>query len=495
MYVEGFKTPAKFLDLADRALAAGKPITILKVGRSELSARAVMGHTGALVGSDAVFEAICRQYGIARVDDFDELIAVTATLARYRAAPGNRIGVISSSGGAISIIADHCAPFDLEFSDLTAKTKAEAIKVLPAYGEFGNPFDIAAAGATAPRDPDLSRAAVQFVLNDPNIDILVTTIHPMDKRGTFNYLQAVVEAAASSPKPIIMFCPMGGLREDEEEILVQGGTPVVHDGAELAVALVGLQRFSDARKRYQASQKETSPATLAADVLAVKTKLAAGGKSLTEHQAKELLAAYGIPVTREAPATTTTQAVQIATEIGYPVVLKVDSPDILHKTEAGAIRLKLADAAAVSTVFEEIIASARQYAPKADIRGVLVQEMAGTGREMMLGVSVDPDFGPMVVFGLGGIMVEVLGDVTMRVVPVSRLDATAMIREIRSRDLLEPFRGLAEADKAAIVDTIVKLSRLAEDLGDVISEIDINPLLVFEKGAGVLAVDALVTLK
>ncbi|MFH0941786.1 MAG: acetate--CoA ligase family protein [Chloroflexota bacterium] len=494
MYVEGFKTPAKFLDIADRALAKGKPITILKVGRSEMSAHVAKGHTGALVGSDAVFDAICRQYGIARVNDFDELIAMTSVLARYRQAPGNRIGVISSSGGAISIIADQCMKYDLRFPDLSAKTKAEAIKVLPAYGEMTNPFDIAAAGATAPQKAELSNAAVQFVLNDENIDILVTTIHPMDKRGTLNYLQAIVQASQNSPKPIIMFCPMGGLREDEETVLMQAGTPVVHDGAELAVVLDGLVRYSEAHHKYHATKPATSP-TPAADIKTMKASLTSGKKSLTEHEGKELLARYGIPVTKEELATSANQAAAISAKLGYPVVLKVDSPDILHKTEARAVKLNLRTAKEVKTAFNEIMANSKKFAPKAEIRGVLVQEMAASGREVILGVSVDPDFGPTVMFGLGGILVEVLRDVAMRVVPVSRFDAEAMIKEIKGKKLLQPFRGMGEADTEAIVDAILKLSRLAEDLGDIISEVDINPLVVFEKGRGAKAVDALVTLK
>jgi acetate---CoA ligase (ADP-forming) len=494
MYVEGFKTPAKFLDIADRALAKGKPIAILKVGRSELSAQASKGHTGALVGSDAVFDAICRQYGIARVNDFDELIAMTAVFQRYQDAPGNRVGVISSSGGAISIIADQCMPYDLTFPDLSAKTKAAALEMMPAYGEWTNPFDIAAAGATAPRDPENSKAAVQFVLNDENIDILVTTIHPMDKRGTMNYLQGIVHAAQNSPKPIIMFCPMGGLREEEEAVLLEAGTPVVYDGAELAVVLNGLVRYSEARRKYKALQ-QAAPAASTLDVKAVKASLPSDRKALTEHEGKALLAKYSIPVTREELATTAEQAAKLAGEMGFPVVLKVDSPDILHKTEANAIKLNLRDAAEVTAAFAEIMANSKAYAPKAKINGVLVQEMAASGREVILGVSVDPDFGPTVVFGLGGIMVEVLHDVSMRVVPVSRTDAEDMLKEIKGKGLLEPFRGMAEADKDAIVDAILKLSQLAVDLGDTVSEIDINPLVVFEKGQGVKAVDALVTLK
>ena len=495
MYVEGFKTPAKFLDIADRALAKGKPIAILKVGRSEMSAHVAKGHTGALVGSDAIFDAICRQYGIARVNDFDELIATTAVLARYREAPGNRIGVISSSGGAIGIIADQCMKYDLRFPDLSAKTKEAAAKVLPAYGEMTNPFDIAAAGATAPQKPELSDAAVRFVLDDENIDILVTTIHPMDKRGTMNYLLGIVHAAQNSTKPIIMFCPMGGLREEEEAVLMQAGTPVVYDGAELAVALDGIVRYSEARRRLNALKQTSSETTSPVNIISIKESLKTGKKALSEHEGKSLLAKYGLPVTKEELATSQKQAVSLAGKMGYPVVLKVDSPDIMHKTEAKAVKLNLRNADEVKAAFNEIMANSKKFAPNAEIKGILVQEMAPAGREVILGVSVDPEFGPTIMFGLGGVMVEVLRDVSMRVVPVSRFDAEAMLKEIKGKKLLGPFRGMAEADTEAIIDAILKLSKLAEDLSDTISEIDINPLVVFEKGRGAKALDALVTLK
>jgi len=286
---------------------------------------------------------------------------------------------------------------------------------------------------------------------------------------------------------------MGGLREDEEAVLMQAGTPVVHDGAELAVVLGGLLRFSEAHRKYNAArQAAPSPAV---DVGLLRESVTSGKKSLTEREGKELLAKYGIVVTKDELATSAEQAAAIAEQIGYPVVLKVDSPDILHKTEANAIKLNLHNAEEVKAAFNEIMVNSRKYAPKAEIGGVLVQEMAASGREVILGISVDPDYGPIIMFGLGGIMVEVLRDVAMRVAPVSRFDAEAMIKEIKGNRLLQPFRGMGEADTQAIVDAIMKLSRLAEDLGDIISEVDINPLVVYEKGGGAKAVDSLVTFK
>ena len=315
----------------------------------------------------------------------------------------------------------------------------------------------------------------------------------MDPRGTMNYVQALVEGVKTCDKPIIVFLPMGGLREVEEKVLYEANLPVVMDGAEAVAAVNALIRYTEAERRFR------SPVAAAAvpsvNVAQVRAELAAGPKTLTEHQAKVLLGRYGIPVTREEVATSATEAVRLANGIGYPVVMKVESADILHATDAGALKLNLRSDQEVAAAFGEIMANARKHSPNASIKGVLVQEMVAGGREVIVGMSRDPQFGPAVVFGLGGVLVEVLRDISMRVVPVTRYDAEDMVKEIKGYRLLQQFRGMAEADSAVIIDTILKVSRLAEDLGDLISEIDINPLIVLEKGRGGKAVDALVVLK
>ena len=493
MYAEGFKTPEKLIDIADKALDMEKPMAILKVGQSELSGKAALGHTGALVGSDAVFNAICKQKGIARAYDFDELIAITSVFNRYRKCKGNRVGVISSSGGAIGIIADQAMKYNLQFQDITQKTKEEAIKVLPAYGEMKNPFDIAAAGATAPQKLELSRAAISFVLSDPNIDLLIATIHPMDPRGTLNYATALAEAAKTSEKPVIVFMPMGGLREAEEKVLAEANVPTVIDGAEAVAAVNALIKFTETMERRKMPQ--VSGVQVNVNVEELKSKLKVGRKTLTEHKGKELLAAYGIPVTKEAVAKTADEAAGIANRIGYPVVMKIESPDILHATEAGALKLNIRNDAEAKAAFQEIMTNSRRHAPNADIRGVLVQEMVAGGREVIVGMSHDPQFGPTVIFGLGGVFVEVLKDIAMRVVPITRYDAMEMVNEIKGRKILDAFRNMGPADTDAIVDVILRLSRLAADLKDTVAEIDINPLVVLEKGKSAKAVDALVVLK
>lgn len=494
VYVEGFKNPQKFLDVAELALERGKPIVMLKVGRSGLAARAAKSHTGSLASSDAVVDAICKQKGVARVDDFDELIAVSSVFLRCKPPKGNRVGVISSSGGAIGLIADRAIGSGIHFVDVSAKTKEEASGVLPWYGEFRSPFDVAAAGSKATQDIELARAAVNLVLNDENIDVLLAIVTPMDRRGTQNYVQAIVEESKASEKPVILFSPMASLRDEEARIFAEGDMPMLMDSAECVKALDALIKFGEAIKRRKEAKEHPEP-LVSVNVEEIKESLKSGGKVLTELESKNLLSRYGIPITKEAVAKSPEEAARIASRIGYPVALKVDSPDILHKTDAGAIKLDISNETELVNAYSETIANSKKHNPKAEIRGVLVQEMIGAGREVILGMSHDPQFGPTVMFGLGGVFVEVFEDVSLRVAPLTRHDAEEMVKEVKGHKILDAFRGKPEADIDGVVDTLLKLSRLSGDLGDVVSEIDINPLMVLDKGNGIKAVDALVVLR
>ena len=495
IYVEGFKDPQKFLNVAGLALEEEKPIVMLKVGRSELAARTAKSHTGSLVGSDAVVDAICKQKGVTRVDDFDELIAVSSVFLKCKPPKRNRIGVISSSGGAIGMVADRAMGTSLNFTDVSVKTKEEASRVLPWYGEFRSPFDIAAAGSRATQEIELARAAVNYVLNDEGVDILLAIITPMDRRGTQNYIQAIVETSKTSEKPVVLFSPMAGLREEEEKIFAEGDIPMLADSAECVKALDALIKFGQAVKRHKESKKLAELPISINNLEETKELLTSSNKVLSEHESKELLSRYGIPITKEAVAGSLEEALEIAIRIGYPVVLKIDSPDITHKTDAGAIKLGISNQTELINAYNEIIANSKKYAPEARIGGVLVQEMIKGAREVIVGMSHDPQFGPIIMFGLGGVFVEALKDVSIRAVPLTRYDAEEMVKEVRGYEILKAFRGKPEADVEGIVDVLLRLSRLAVDLGDVLSEIDINPLMVLEKGKGVKAADALVVLR
>jgi acyl-CoA synthetase (NDP forming) len=495
IYLEGFKDPQKFLNVAELALEEEKPIVMLKVGRSDLAARAAKSHTGSLVGSDAVVDAVCKQKGIARVDDFNELIAVSSVFLKCKPPKGNRIGIISSSGGAIGMVADRAIGLDLHFTDVCAKTKEEATKALPWYGEFRSPFDIASAGSRATQEIELAKAAVNYVLNDEGVDILLAIITPMDRRGTQNYLQAIVEASKTSEKPIILFSPMASLREEEEKIFAEGNIPMLIDSAECVKALDALIKFGQTLERRKASKRPSEP-PISVNVDKIKEGLLKlRRKILSEHESKELLSRYGILSTKEAVAHSPGETIEIASRIGYPVVLKVDSPAITHKTDAGAIKLGISNQTELINAYNQILTNSKKYAPEARIEGVLVQEMIKGARELIVGMSHDPQFGPVIMFGLGGIFVEVFKDISLRVAPLTRADAEEMVIEVRGYEILKAFRGKPEADVEGVIDVLIRLSRMAVDLGDVLSEIDINPLMVLDKDKGVKAADALMVLQ
>ena len=494
VYVEGFKEPQKFLNISDLALDKKKPITMLKVGRSEISIRTAKSHTGSLVGSDAVVDGICTQKGITRVADFDELIAVSSVFLKCKPTTGNRVGVISSSGGAIGLIADRAMGSCLQFSDVTSRTKEKASNVLPWYGEFRSPFDIAAAGSRATQELELSKAAVDFLVNDDNIDILVAILTPMDRRGTQNYLKAIVEASKSSEKPIILFSPMANFRKEEKDIFVEADIPMLTDSAECVKALTALITFNRTLGRYNESKKLSDPLNFI-NVNEIKKNLRnSTGKTLSEYESKKLLSHYGIPITLEALAKSNDEAVNIANKIGYPVALKVDSPDIAHKSDANALKLDISSDDELIDAYKEIVANSKNFNPSAKIRGILVQEMVRNAREVIVGIFQDVQFGPVIMFGLGGIFVEVLKDTSLRVAPLNRYDVEDMIKAIKGYEILKAFRGKPEADLEGIIDVLLKVSRLAIELEGLISEVDINPLMVFDKGKGVKVADALVVL-
>lgn len=286
---------------------------------------------------------------------------------------------------------------------------------------------------------------------------------------------------------------MGGLRDEEAEIFREGNIPMVMDGAECVKGLGALITFGAMVERMR-KEKCALPFTLKTGEIRRLVKMY-NRKLFSEHDSKEVLARCGIPVTEERLANSVEKAIQYAGQIGYPVVLKVDSPDIAHKTEAGGVRAGISDHVALMEAYTDIVLKVKAYNPGARINGILVQEQITGSREVIVRMLRDSQFGPTIIFGLGGILVEVLQDVSLRVPPLSRADAIDMINGVKGRKILAPFRGKPEADIEGIADVLLKLSRLAIDLRDMILEIDINPLIVRDKGEGVKVADALIVLQ
>ena len=335
--------------------------------------------------------------------------------------------------------------------------------------------------------------ALNIVARDDGVDVLI----PVLVAPTVAAIEEVVKLADTIAKPVAVlwtgYCPANPTIT--AATLVARGLPVYRDALTCLKAVRAAMTYGEFLRKHQAAAAHPPVRPPGMDPLRARSLLAAGDDRLTERAAKEILAAYGLTVTRERLAQSATEAVAIAREIGGPVALKIESPDIPHKTEAGAIRLGIEGEAAIRRAYDEVSAAAQRFNPAARVNGVLVQEMAPPGVEVMLGIASDPTFGAVIVAALGGIHVEVLRDVAYRIPPLAPADAHAMLRELRAYALLEGVRGARARDIDALCDTIVRLSWLAHDLGDTIAEVDINPLAVLEPGAGVRVVDALIIRK
>ncbi len=487
-YLEGVKDGTLFFEAAEKALEKEKPVILVKTGRYETAARAAASHTGAMVGSDRVYDAFFRQKGIIRVDSIDELTILLLITAAGKIPRGNRVGILSASGGTGVLLADKCAEYGLEVVSLAKETQEKIKNLLPDFASYANPVDLTS--AIVP-EPGLLYQCAHVVSADPNIDALLICFYNLGVNE--DILNQIIKAAKSSEKTVINIV-WGDENVCQKQIryLNDQFVPAAREMGVAVKALSNLIKYNSRRQLFL-QEKPVSPVPLKAkeDVATILAKIAPTAK-LTEEEAKQILKTYDIPVTKEEIATGPEEAVAVAARIGYPVALKILSPDILHKTEAGGVKLNLDTPEKILAAYKEIITNASVYQPDAKIKGVLVQEMLPAGVEVIIGISQDPVFGPVVMFGLGGIFVEVLEDVALRVVPLTKSDAYEMIEEIKGRRILDGVRGQSPVNKPAIAEVILKVAQLAQDFPQ-IKELDINPLICSDKG--VWAADALIVLE
>ncbi len=468
----------KLRALAQRAAELEKPIVRVKVGRTEAGSRAAASHTGSVTGADEVSEAALRQLGIIRVEDCSELYETAMLLRGGRRPKARTAAALSVSGGNLVMVADLGAARGVEFPAYAEATQEKLKAYLPGFVGASNPTDLtsAAIGRT-----DTFGAVARILGEDPGVGTLV----PVLTSAVAAEIRSIAQAAAETDKPVaILFT--GRCIDDPgltPEMLVAEGHAVYRDARPCMDAVAAANRYGEFRARL-ARPAPQRPAGM--DVAAASKLLQP--RTMTEAASKALLACYGLPVTKEFVARSRAEAAAA----GGTVALKISSLDIPHKTEAKAIRLGLSGAEAIGRGYDEVIAAAKAYNPDARIEGVLVQQMVAGGEEVLLGVSQDPAFGPVLTAGLGGIFVEVFKDVSRRLPPVSHQEAQDMIRELRSAPIFAGARGRAPLDVDALADCIVRLSWLAVDLGGRISELDINPLRVLPAGQGVRVVDALV---
>ena len=492
-YLEGLRDGAKFVRLADKALAAGKPLAVLKVGRSETGSRAAASHTAALTGSDEVVDAFFRQKNIIRVDDIQGFIDLAKAVKGTARIPGGRgLGIVSISGGGGVLCADTAEECGLQVAALQPQTSAEIARNIPPFGSPVNPVDVT---AQAINTAEGFANVIQAMLADPGVDGLVVVITMIVGEPGLRMARDLVRLNRTAAKPIVVAWTAGPrLMEAPFAVLNAAGVPLYQSPVRAVKALAQLMRYGAGCRSTPAAETAPQPADAPPLPEQIGELLSGPGRILSERQSKQLLGAFGVATSRELLASSRQEALAAAEEIGFPVAMKVDSPDILHKTEADAIRLGVNDPDRLAAAFDEILKNARAHHPAARINGVLVQEMVPPGVEVIVGMNRDPQFGPVLMFGLGGIFVEILKDVALRIAPIEREEAVRMIREVRGYPLLAGARGRPEADIPALAETLVKVSRMAVALGPRLEQLDINPLVVLPQGGGVKVADALVIL-
>lgn len=484
MFIEGVKNGDKLVPLARKAARLGKPVIMAKVGRSVAAQRAAASHTASLTGSDAAYDAIFDRYGVIRADDQDEMIDIAAAFSVGPLPRGRRVAIVTSSGGSGSWMADAIEQAGLSVPLLSEELQAHIRPLIPSYGATQNPVDITAQGLAA------FDTVIEALAESAETDAVVI-VAPLGSVGAVSAFspEALKAAIAKAGKPVV-FYSYTPPSPDVSALMAGLGTTIFTTLTGCAAALAHLVRYREAVERLAHADPGPAAAPDSSEALA---GLPADACMLTEVQAKRLLAAAGIPVTEEELATSADAAVAAATRLGGKVALKLMSPQLPHKTDAGAVLLNIEGEAAIRDGYAQLTGPVAAALPGIDIHGVLVQRMAAPGVEMIAGVTVDPDFGPLVMIGAGGIFVEILKDVAVSPAPIDRAEALRMIGRLKSMALLDGARGRPRADIEALADLVVRLSDLALATADRVREIDVNP--IFVRPDGVVAVDALARLE
>ncbi|UUU33119.1 acetate--CoA ligase family protein [Streptomyces sp. CA-210063] len=492
-YVEGLKDGRSFLLAADRAARRGVPVVAVKVGRTETGARTAASHTGKLTGADAVVDAAMRQYGVIRVDGLDELQDTATLLARARRprTPGpaepraEGVVVYSISGGTGAHFADLATEAGLPLPTLSEAKQAELHQWIPDYLSVANPVDNGGHPVGDWRGPRILDA----ILDDPAVGVLICPITGPFPPMSDKLAQDLVAAAERTDKLVCVVwgSPVGTEAAYRETLLGSSRVATFRTFANCITAVrahLDHTRFTAAyRSPFDEAPRSPSPSFRKAKALM------RPGQQLSEHAAKQLLRAYGIRVPREQLVTSAAAAVRAASLVGYPVVMKASGARIAHKTELGLVKIGLTSASQIRDAYRELTDIARYEDVSLD--GVLVCQMVERGVEMVVGVTHDDLFGPTVTVGLGGVLVEVLRDSAVRVPPFGEDQARAMLSELRGRALLDGVRGAPPADVDALAEVVLRVQRMALELGDDIAELDINPLMVLPRGQGAVALDAL----
>ena len=489
MYLEDIHDGRRFMNVAKRiTFEKRKPIVVLKAGRTPEGAKAAMSHTGALMGSDEIYESVFKQSGVIRVDTMQELFELATAFSKQPLPLENKgVAIVSNAGGPAIISTDACSKYQIQMADIS-DSKDFISKVIPPHGSSKNPVDIVG-------DADFNRfeKVLQEILSNPNVGSVVTMCTPSATLDYNELAKTIIRTSKNTGKT--MLAALMGLAEglENKQILSEGGVPHFMYAEPAIRTLESMYRFSkwldyknEPIKSYSVDKYKVK------DILSDVKKQ--GRSNLLEDEGYEVLKAYGFPVPKSVLVNNENDAINASNKIGYPVVMKISSKDVIHKSDSGGVKVGVKDAVEVKDAFNLILSNVKARHPDADIKGILVQEMITQSRETILGAKQDKLFGPLLLFGLGGIYVEILKDVIFRLAPISESEARNMVESIKTIGLLKGARGEKYSDISSVVDCLLRLSQLVVDFPE-IEEFDINPLLVLEEGKGSRVVDVRIKIK
>ena len=489
-YFEGFKKPDKLRRALEAANARRKPVVALKMGSTAAGTRMASSHTGHLAGSDAVVSGLFRQYGVVRVRDLDELLETAALFAKLPAGTGPNCCLYSISGGSGTLMAEVAESSGVPLSNLSEKTRRALRELIPDYLTVDNPVDNGAQFLVSAPIEDRKRV-FDLIAADPAVDVIVVGLTGALGRLTDRFAEDIVAFIDDLGKPLV--ATWNSFKTDEAgfRTLVDAGVPLFRSFRNCFAALRAFGQYEEDAPRFRV--RKTLPSRLPKEAAAALTD--GGGPRagpLGTEPARRLLESFGVPLVAQHVVTSGAQAARVAGKLGFPVVMKIDSPDFPHKSDAGLVHLSVSSAAEARSVYAELIERARAAKRRARIDGVEVQQQITDGTEVIVGTTRDPVFGPAVLVGTGGVFAEILADVAVRPLPIDRRDAEEMVRSLRGYPLLAGARGRARADVKALVDVVMAVARLASACGDRVAELDLNPVVVRSRGA--VAVDSLVVL-
>jgi len=479
-FIESVRDGPGLVRLASAALSNGRPLVLCKLGRTPAGAKAVASHTGSLAGSDRVFDGICRQYGIVRARNDEQLLDFVSAFVNCPLPEGRRLGILTRSGGAGALMADRASEVGLEMAVLTEGTCERLKSILPEFGSFQNPVDVTGMGMF---NPGMIGDAFQMVLDDPHVDVGI--IWMGSTREVDFMVEVFLDLKRKARKPFVI--AWVGVSDSAMQALAAGNVAVFR-GSEPAVdAVAALTAYAQMQRHWVADRllrEVAAPPDLG---------LPAMDGPVPALVACQILARWGIHIAPMSLAATADQAVSIAAAVGPPVALKIESPDIPHKTEAKGVTLNLHGSEAIRRAFADIISHAHAYSAHARIDGVVVQKMMSGDVELVVGLTNDAVFGAVIMVGLGGILVEVMAEVAIRRAPVTEAEAARMLHELRGHAILDGVRGKPAVDKRALVRCIANVSRFGAAAGDRLVALDLNPVLLSSQS--VVAVDVLLVLK